>query len=412
MYIGGQATCSAQPWLAGITPPLFQTTPKGKKGMDLKLTLETFVRCLLQRTHHREARISLHRGRGRGPHARASGASRNQSLGEARLPRPLPSAGPPETPPENNFLRPSPSPHSQLPTRVVESRNWQWLRGIEPRFLEEGAGVAAPRPRRQAGTPRWRWPRAQSAARPAAPARPLRPTPGGSRGTLLWRPPPRLWRPAALIKGTVANTGSIASWPRRAPRAAPTPVNFARAAILETRGAELRKRDPPGLPPCDPTTRQCPVQSPQRGAWTRGALPRAAATPGRSASGPPLRRGSVPPAGTPGGSGLAAWVLGCEQLWSRGAVGAPATPRTQEGPWGTEGSARSRMGGDLRVGRGTRGDKAAKAKLTPHSALALLLTSLSPRDGAWFFGPRSVAHLHARRSGLPKNLSVPIEENG
>lgn len=64
------------------------------------------------------------------------------------------------------------------------------------------------------------------------------------------------------------------------------------------------------------------------------------------------------------------------------------------------------------MGRGTRGAKAAKAKLTPHSPLALLLTSLSPRDGGWFFSPRSVAHLHARRSGLPKNLSVPIEENG
>lgn len=124
MYIGGQATCSAQPWLADMTPPLLQTTPKCRKGMDLKLILETFVRCLLQRTHPREARISLHRGPVEG-HAPASGASRNQNLGEARLPRPLPSAGPPETPPENNFLRPSPSPHSQLPTRVVESRNWQ-----------------------------------------------------------------------------------------------------------------------------------------------------------------------------------------------------------------------------------------------------------------------------------------------
>ena len=82
---------------------------------------------------------------------------------------------------------------------------------------------------------------------------------------------------------------------RRAPRAAPTPVNFARAAILETPSAELREPDPPGLQPRAPTTRQCPVQSRPRGAWTRGALPCAVATPGRSASGPPLRRGSVPP---------------------------------------------------------------------------------------------------------------------
>lgn len=73
--------------------------------------------------------------------------------------------------------------------------------------------------------------------------------------TLLWRPPPDLWRsppPAALIKATFPNTRSIPTSPCAArPPPAPTPVNSARSQVLGDAewGAALTARPPSALHP-------------------------------------------------------------------------------------------------------------------------------------------------------------------
>lgn len=113
--------------------------------------------------------------------------------------------------------------------------------------------------------------------------------------------------------------------------AAPSAPSRAHTCQLRARndsgdsGCGASGADPPGLPPCAPTTRQCPVQSRPRGAWTRGALPCAAATPGRSASGPPLRRGSVPPsrgdAQRAGSRSLSPWVRAAVKSGCSGGAG-------------------------------------------------------------------------------------------
>lgn len=111
--------------------------------------------------------------------------------------------------------------------------------------------MAAPRPCRQPGTPPGRWPGAQSPAWPGgsgaspAPCAP-RPPARGALSSDVRLPGSDDRPPAALIKGSVANTGSIATSPRphlsapRAPRSGRPGVRSLRSLTLLA------------LPPCAP----------------------------------------------------------------------------------------------------------------------------------------------------------------
>lgn len=218
--------------------------------------------------------------------------------------------------------------------------------------------MAAPRPRRQAGTPRWRWPRAQSAARPAAPASPAPHARRLAGHFALTSASPALTtgRP---YKGDCGQYWIDRLLPRRAPRAAPTPVNFARSGSGNSRGEpEAGPSWPAALrPDHTPVSRAVSAErslDPRSASCARRPL-----QVGSCCRGHPLRT-RLPPAGR--------LPVGLRSLgpWVRAAVKLVVGPMAAADAGGTLGRRirRSRMGGDLQVGRGTRGDKAAKAKLT------------------------------------------------